>query len=224
MYTYVQNNPLRYIDPSGNFCVSIGGKNTHAGQCSDPTNMYIDDKFADGLPLRQNGKDIGVFFVGIGGVRYGQETSLGVKGWSFRLDRAHEAKTGQIHLHVNGPKKQQWSQNEDGSPHDKDKNSPGSPPKSMKKELTKKLGWDWDAKKKAYDETHKFAYYPSESEAVYFSTQSDYLSFKMMYETGMIDINDYKGNFLYYLNGVRINVPSGSINIPIRIPRPALVP
>ncbi len=68
------------------------------------------------------------------------------------------------------------------------------------------------------------AYYPSESEVVYFSTQSDYLSFKMMYETGMIDINDYKGKFLYYLNGVRINVPSGSINIPIRIPRPALVP
>ena len=38
--------------------------------------------------------------------------------------------------------------NIDGSPHDKDKNSPGSPPSSAKKSLKNQKSWDWDAKEK----------------------------------------------------------------------------
>jgi RHS repeat-associated protein len=43
LYTYVINNPLRYIDPSGNYCVSKNGKNSHSGGCSSSDSTYVPD-------------------------------------------------------------------------------------------------------------------------------------------------------------------------------------
>ncbi|MNW46526.1 hypothetical protein D3C74_238250 [compost metagenome] len=34
LYTYFHNNPLIYIDPTGNYCVSADGKNSHYGGCN----------------------------------------------------------------------------------------------------------------------------------------------------------------------------------------------
>ncbi|MBJ6361862.1 hypothetical protein ACFOQM_11260 [Paenibacillus sp. GCM10012307] len=46
MYTYVHNNPLKYIDPTGHWCQSKDGKYSHAGGCNDPSNKdnYVPDK------------------------------------------------------------------------------------------------------------------------------------------------------------------------------------
>jgi len=45
-YSYVENNPLIYSDPSGNYCVSVDGKYAHTGQCADQSNAdyYMDDR------------------------------------------------------------------------------------------------------------------------------------------------------------------------------------
>ncbi|MBJ6362738.1 RHS repeat domain-containing protein [Paenibacillus sp. GCM10012307] len=40
LYTYVINNPLRYIDPSGNYCVSKDGDYAHSGACGDLRTSY----------------------------------------------------------------------------------------------------------------------------------------------------------------------------------------
>lgn len=40
LYTYVVNNPVAYVDPSGNYCVSPDGRNAHYGSCSDGNNVY----------------------------------------------------------------------------------------------------------------------------------------------------------------------------------------
>ncbi|WP_459178243.1 RHS repeat-associated core domain-containing protein [Cohnella faecalis] len=46
-YTYVHNNPLINIDPTGHYCVSADGMNAHSGLCKDDSNK----------PTRQITKD-----------------------------------------------------------------------------------------------------------------------------------------------------------------------
>ncbi|RJX36755.1 RHS repeat protein [Paenibacillus pinisoli] len=60
-YTYVINNPLKYIDPTGNYCVSADGNWAHAGECKDLQKSYW---FPDAnQPVVENG-----YLVGRGGV------------------------------------------------------------------------------------------------------------------------------------------------------------
>jgi len=75
---------------------------------------------------------------------FSKEYSLS-KGWKYRIDPQNSSKGEQRHIHVwkNGD---EYSQNDDGSPH----KGGGSPPNSVKEELKEKAGWDWDAKEKSY--------------------------------------------------------------------------
>jgi RHS repeat-associated protein len=163
LYTYVHNNPLKYIDPTGHWCTSADGNWSHAGDCDygrdtqgPPSqeelsrSIYSDDSLHRGEEFKENGEAVGVFIWGLGSIRYGVDFNLGVKGWSYRLDKVPASPGKTIHMHIDGPKGQGWSQNDDGSTHDDHKNSPGDPPKSMRKEVKKKTGWDWDAKAKSY--------------------------------------------------------------------------
>ncbi|MGP3611028.1 RHS repeat-associated core domain-containing protein [Anoxybacillus sp. PDR2] len=58
------------------------------------------------------------------------------QGWKARIDSAKGST--QKHVHLYGPKGQHYSQNADGSIHDKHKNSSGEPPKWVKKVLKQK--------------------------------------------------------------------------------------
>ena len=67
------------------------------------------------------------------------------KGWEVRIENAHgnnNDKGQHVHLSYKNGKKT-YSQNDDGSPHDKNNNSPGSPPSKVLKTLKEKTGWDW---------------------------------------------------------------------------------
>ncbi|MEK4297401.1 RHS repeat domain-containing protein [Paenibacillus sp. FSL R5-0914] len=56
LYTYVHNNPLIYSDPSGNYCVSSDGNNTHKGFCSSSPQKYeMSDVMIEGMPYINNG-------------------------------------------------------------------------------------------------------------------------------------------------------------------------
>ncbi|MBB3909368.1 RHS repeat-associated core domain-containing protein [Anoxybacteroides rupiense] len=75
------------------------------------------------------------------------------QGWKARIDSAKGST--QKHAHLYGPKGQHYSQNADGSIHDKHKNSSGEPPKWVKKALKQKTKWDWDANAKKYEKKQK---------------------------------------------------------------------
>ncbi len=49
LYTYVSNNPVRYVDPTGNYCQSINGKYGHSGGCDDLKNSsrYVPDSIVN---------------------------------------------------------------------------------------------------------------------------------------------------------------------------------
>ncbi|SDW76863.1 RHS repeat-associated core domain-containing protein [Paenibacillus sp. CF384] len=60
LYTYVMNNPLIYVDPTGNYCVSADGKYAHAGVCDNGAkgSIYMgDDQYIPaGTEIIENGK------------------------------------------------------------------------------------------------------------------------------------------------------------------------
>ncbi|GIP20642.1 polymorphic toxin-type HINT domain-containing protein [Paenibacillus sp. J22TS3] len=64
LYTYVENNPLISVDPTGHWCTSADGRNAHPGQCSsnDPEKYYMDDyQIPKGMPYLVNGRYLGEY-------------------------------------------------------------------------------------------------------------------------------------------------------------------
>ncbi|MFD2115643.1 hypothetical protein [Paenibacillus yanchengensis] len=88
------------------------------------------------------------------GYLFGRKVDLGA-GWSFREDSGSSGNGTKDHIHVNDPKGKHWSQNEDGTIHDKKKHSPGDLPGWVKDGLKKKGDWDWDENKKKQDRLYK---------------------------------------------------------------------
>ena len=77
---------------------------------------------------------------------------LGHQDWTYRIEYNQTNAHGDKHVHLDSEQNgKHYSQNEDGSPHDKGNNSSGDPPSKVKKKLKEKTGWDWDAKAESYE-------------------------------------------------------------------------
>ena len=129
----------RYYDPEIGRFIS---RDTFTGKDSDPLslNLYT---YCGNNPI---------LYVDIDGHKV---FDLG-GNWIARID---SEKTGinkrHVHLEYKGGKKS-YSQNDDGSPHDKGKNLPGNPPKKVLKKLKEKTGWDWKAQEASFYEQTKY--------------------------------------------------------------------
>ncbi|MFC3803198.1 RHS repeat-associated core domain-containing protein [Cohnella sp. GCM10012308] len=56
LYTYVHNNPLSNIDPTGHYCASADGKIGHYGTCSSSTSMYMSDSDVNAILQASGGR------------------------------------------------------------------------------------------------------------------------------------------------------------------------
>jgi len=155
-YTYCINNPIVFVDPWGLAEIAVrstieglGGRVIWDNKTKKAT-VYLDGQKVEVYAGDKNGSyigkdgrmrtDDGWLFKAMSGMVF----ELG-KGWNGRIERHGSGNGYQKHVHIyNG--KQQWSQNDDGSPHDDGKNSPGGPPKKILKSLKDKKGWDWNEK------------------------------------------------------------------------------
>ena len=72
-----------------------------------------------------------------------------VGGWKFRIDKENPSTHTQRHIHVykNGDR---YSQNEDGSPHDRGNNQQGPLPRKVQEALKRKTGWDFNGNRDRY--------------------------------------------------------------------------
>ena len=155
LFTYTMNNPVRWVDPSGMVAQSAGGGVSNLGSSAA---LAINKSAINAL--RQQ--------IGSGVISTGQSVTLGAssgdgvrnsvvvgaiaaqvidlgRGWTARIERGVYPNT-QRHIHIMHNRHGSWSQNEDGSPHDRGGNSSGRPPNHPVRRL-KELGkWDWDAK------------------------------------------------------------------------------
>lgn len=61
-----------------------------------------------------------------------------------RVDAQNDGTGTKRHGHIFGPDLNHWSRNEDGSIHDENANSSGSPPKWVKEAMEKKTRFKWN--------------------------------------------------------------------------------
>ncbi|NOU78471.1 RHS repeat protein [Paenibacillus sp. LMG 31459] len=77
------------------------------------------------------------------GYIFGKNVDLSA-GYKGRVDAQNDGSGTQRHGHIFGPKGEEWSRNLDGTIHDANRNSPGSPPKWVQKEMEKKTRFKWN--------------------------------------------------------------------------------
>lgn len=56
LYTYVHNNPLTNIDPTGHYCASVDGKIGHYGTCTSSTSRYMSDSDVNAILQASGGR------------------------------------------------------------------------------------------------------------------------------------------------------------------------
>ena len=120
----------RYYDPTT-------GRFTQQDPAEDGYNWYVYGNQNPVMFVDYNGMDGKVVDVG--------------KGWYYRIDAADSNTGTQRHIHIYNGKKS-YSQNEDGSPHDKNNNGKGEPPKKVLEKVKEKANWDYKAKDSAFFE------------------------------------------------------------------------
>jgi len=98
LYTYVHNNPLTHVDPTGHYCVSADGKYAHEGECDNGegaltgSNQSVWKGFDEdwtGAPHIEDGTL--KYYIGIAGPVLPEKMNY----WSWEQEQIQQAKEAQ---------------------------------------------------------------------------------------------------------------------------------
>ncbi|MNX73827.1 hypothetical protein D3C86_1052390 [compost metagenome] len=176
LYTYVENNPLTNVDPSGHMMQSDnilpreklnqikviskgydnlqgqlkGLDNSRESSLKRITILTLQSMLHNAAQnirfnyfqsiVNPTQKEMSAAYNA--GYIFGKNVDLGA-GYRARVDSQNDGTGTKRHGHIFGPKGEEWSRDVDGEIHDKHRNSPGSPPKWVQKEMEKKLRFKW---------------------------------------------------------------------------------
>ena len=141
IFAYASNNPVVFSDPSGTYVIWYTPSSVTV---SDGTNISYQMDTHDGHYNINNTIYEDPHNAGINESIFGGSivNDLG-GGWSYRIEGPNPSKGEKRHIHIEY-RKIRYSQNDDGTPHKKGKNSKGRPPKWIRDQLRDEGIWDWD--------------------------------------------------------------------------------
>ena len=141
IFAYASNNPVVFSDPSGTYVIWYTPSSVTV---SDGTNISYQMDTHDGHYNINNTIYEDPHNAGINESIFGGSivNNLGGDGWKYRIDSTNTSTLTRRHIKIYNDH-YQYSQNDDGTPHDDDNNSPGNPPGWITKQLKKQGIWDW---------------------------------------------------------------------------------
>ncbi len=141
IFAYASNNPVVFSDPSGTYVIWYTPSSVTV---SDGTNISYQMDTHDGHYNINNTIYEDPHNAGINESIFGGSivNDIGGNGWKYRIDSTNTSTLTRRHIKIYNDH-YQYSQNDDGTPHDDNNNSPGDPPGWITKKLKKQGIWDW---------------------------------------------------------------------------------
>ena len=140
LFAYCNNNPVRYDDQIGAYI----NDTTHVSHRIPGGSYGIEgNKYEAGFnaneytPFTSNNSV--VYAISLGSMTVSLKN-----GYTARIDNPH-VDGDQKHIHIMKDKTEVANQNEDGTPHHKNKNKPNEPSNKIKRQIRELTNWDWDA-------------------------------------------------------------------------------
>ena len=146
--------------------------------------------------------------------------------WRFRIDQQNTNTKTKRHIHVQNTRtKEEYIQNDDGSPHDEGRGQKGKLPSRVQKALIDKAGWDYNGnRKRHYEKTSITVRDDGTLLYVYADGTQVIAPYTINFASTSTMESIYLNSQVYEINSIPIGMPFIETSLPILVPGWGTVP